>query len=397
MLLSEADDLLLFHGHSDRGPGWYTPGGGVERDPLTGRLSTLGTFPTKADADRALALALADQTRGAWVDPSRGRLLLGEYARTWLTDRVDLRPRTRELYEGLIRLHIVPALGNVELGKITPSAVRRWHSGLSRADKPGASTVAKAYRLLHTILATATADELIVKNPCVIVGAGVERAAERDVITVPEVWRLADAVEPRYRALVLTAAFTGLRRGELFGLTRRRVDLLHKTVSIAEQRQQLRDGTLIVGPPKTDAGRRVISLPDPLIPELEAHLAAFGQPGPEGLVFSGDKGGPLREHVWQKKFDRARRAVALPELHFHDLRHLANTLTAASGASTREFMHRMGHASPAAALRYQHATRDRDEAIAAALGDLVARPAEVIQLGDDQDEHGSSGRRRRSS
>jgi integrase len=116
-------------------------------------------------------------------------------------------------------------------------------------------------------------------------------------------------------------------------------------------------------------------LSEPIIPELQAHLAAFGQPGVHGLVFTGDKGGPLRDHVWQAKWARARRAVGRPDLHFHDLR-LANSLTAASGASTRELMHRMGHASPDAALQYQHATRDRDVAIAAALAELItAEPA----------------------
>lgn len=356
------------------------------RDPLTGRMATLGTFSTKADADRALALATADQTRGGWIDPARGRVSLSAYAKAWLADRPDLRPRTAELYEGLLKLHIYPALGEVELSKLTPSVIRRWHAGLLKAEKPGPSTVAKSYRLLHTILSTAVADELIVKNPCVIEGAGVERAPEREVIPVAKVWELAAAVEPRYRALVLMAAFTGLRRGELFGLTRRRVDLLHKTVTVAEQRQQLRDGTLLTGPPKTDAGQRMLAMPEPLIKELQQHLSAYAQPGPDGLLFTGDKGGPLRDHVWQKKFSKARTLVGLPKLHFHDLRHVANTLTAASGASTRELMHRMGHASPAAALRYQHATRDRDAVIAAALGELIAPPATVTEL-----------RRRRSS
>ena len=340
----------------------------------------LGTFGTKADADRALTLAMADQTRGAWVDPARGRLLVGDYATAWLADRPELRPRTRELYEGLLRLHIVPALGHVELRKLTPSTVRRWHSGLLKAGRPGPPTVAKAYRLLHTILATATADELIVKNPCVIKGAGVERTPEREVVTVAQVWELADAVEERYRALVLMAAFTGLRRGELFGLTRRRIDLLHAKVTVTEQRQQMKDGTVVIGPPKTDTGRRTLSLPGPLIPELEAHMAAYAQPGADGVVFTGDKGGPLRDHVWQAKWSLARRSLGLPNLHFHDLRHVANTLTAASGASTRELMHRMGHVSPAAALRYQRATRDRDAAIAVALGDLIApTPATVTR------------------
>ncbi len=82
--------------------------------------------------------------------------------------------------------------------------------------------------------------------------------------------------------------------------------------------------------------------------------------------------------MWQAKWAKARAALGLADLHFHDLRHVANTLTAASGASTRELMHRMGHVSSEAALRYQHATRDRDVAIAAALGELIARPAATV-------------------
>jgi integrase len=348
------------------------------RDPLSGRMVALGTFGTKADADRAVTLALADQSRAAWVDPVRGRQHLADYALTWLSERPQLRPRTRELYEGLLRLHVLPVLGGIELAKITPSAVRRWYAGLLRAGHPGPSTVAKSYRLLHAVLATGAADELIVKNPCVITGAGIERAAERKVITVAQVWELADVVDARYRALVLTSAFTGLRRGELFGLTRRRVDLLHRTITVAEQRQQLRDGTLVTGPPKTAAGVRTVALPGPLVPELEAHLATYCAGDAGALLFTGEKGGPLRDHVWQAKWVKAPRALDLPGLHFHDLRHVANTLTAASGASTRELMHRMGHASAAAALRYQHATRDRDAAIAAALGELIARPAATV-------------------
>ena len=111
-----------------------------------------------------------------------------------------------------------------------------------------------------------------------------------------------------------------------------RLDLLHKTVTVAEQRQQLRDGTLVSGPPKTDAGRRTLSLPGPIIPELERHLAMYGQPGIDGLVFTGDKGGPAPRSRLADEVDGARPAVGLPDLHFHDLRHVANTLTAASAA-----------------------------------------------------------------
>ena len=351
------------------------------RDPVTNRMISLGVFSTKADADRALALAAADQTRGAWIDPARGKTTLAEYADTWLRNHPTLRPRTQRLYSDLLRLHILPTIGATELGRLTPASVRAWHSALRAGERPGASTVAKAYRLLHTVLAGAVADERIVRNPCTIRGASTERAGERPVASVAQVYALADAVEPRFRALVLMAAFTGLRRGELLALTRERIDLLHQTVAVVEQRHDLPDGSLLLAPPKTEAGRRVIALPPPLADELERHLSEYVRAEPGALVFTGEKGGPLRVHVWQKHWDLARRAVGLQHLHFHDLRHVANTLAAASGATTKELMYRMGHASPAAALRYQHATRDRDAVIAVALGELMAgQPATVTPL-----------------
>lgn len=349
------------------------------RDPLTNGLVSLGTFPTRGEANRVLSLAVADQSRGAWVDPTRGRELLRTYAAAWIEDHPGLRPRTRRLYQDLLRLHILPVLGHIDLGKLTPRLVRAWYAGLASGNGPGASTAAKAYRLLHTIMATATADELVSKNPCLLAHAGRERPAERPVISVVQVYELANAVEPRFRLLVLLAAFTGLRRGELFGLTRARIDLLHSRISVFEQRQQLADGSIVISEPKTDAGRRTISLPPPLIPELKLHLDEFAGAGPNGFVFLGVKGGPLREHVWQKKWDQARRSVGLADLHFHDLRHVANTMAAGTGASLRDLMYRMGHASPAAALRYQHATEERDTAIAQALGEFISSSPEVQQ------------------
>lgn len=84
-------------------------------------------------------------------------------------------------------------------------------------------------------------------------------------------------------------------------------------------------------------------------------------------------------YVVQKHRASARLVIGRPELHLHDLRHTGNTWAAATGASTRELMVRMGHATPDAALRYQHATQERDRAIAAALAEL-ARPAPVVEI-----------------
>ena len=94
--------------------------------------------------------------------------------------------------------------------------------------------------------------------------------------------------------MVLLATFTGLRLGELRALRRGRIDLLHRRLVVVEQLQQLKDGTPVVGPPKSDAGRRTVAIPDAIIPDLERHLARVGAPGPDGLVFTGTMGQPVR-------------------------------------------------------------------------------------------------------
>lgn len=333
------------------------------------------TFRTKRDAEAFLAGVRTDLERGAWVDPDAGRITLADYAWRWLDQRADLGPRTQELYESELRLHILPPLGQIELAALTTGRVRAWHAEMLKADRPGRTTVAKCYRLLRTILSTAVEDELIVKNPCVLKGAGVERPPERPIATIEQVYALAEVIEPRYRALVLLATFTGLRLGELQALTRRRLDLLHGRVEVVEQMLHLANGTLLVAPPKSDAGRRSVAIPAVIVSDLEAHLAEWAAPGKDGLVFCGYQGQPLRRGTFYTAWRRATKAVGVEGLRLHDLRHTGNTLAAATGASTKELMARMGHASSRAALIYQHATKDRDAAIAAALSDLVEKAA----------------------
>ena len=150
-------------------------------------------------------------------------------------------------------------------------------------------------------------------------------------------------------------------------LKRRHLDLLHGQVRVLEQLQELRDGTIVAGPPKTDAGVRTVAIPKVIIAELEVHLGLWSGDGPEGFVFAGTHGQPFRRGTLYTAWRAATRSVGIEGLRFHDLRHTGNTMAAATGASTKELMVRMGHASPRAALIYQHATRERDKAIAAAL------------------------------
>ncbi|MDQ2728270.1 MAG: site-specific integrase [Actinomycetota bacterium] len=224
-------------------------------------------------------------------------------------------------------------------------------------------------------------DEVIVRNPCQVARAGIERAAERPVASVGDVQALADAIAPRFRLVVLLGAWCGLRRGELLALRRGDIDLDHATVRVERAVQHRQNGTLEFGPPKTDAGRRTVAIPPHLTPEVTAHLERFTGPEADSLVFTGEKGGPVRPHVLQKAWVAAKDTTGLTQLHLHDLRHSGNTWAAATGASTKELMARMGHASAQAAIAYQHATAERDQAIAAALSSLVpaAKPTRAAK------------------
>lgn len=102
----------------------------------------------------------------------------------------------------------------------------------------------------------------------------------------------------------------------------------------------------------------------------------YAQAGGDGYVFTGERGGSLAAHVTHCAWATARDDIGLPEVHFHDLRHLAGTIAASMGAGTKELMYRLGHASQQAALRYQHATAERDRAIADALDSIISAEVE---------------------
>ena len=334
------------------------------------------TFASKTDASRYLAMVEADLHRGAWADPKLGRITLAEWTKRWQATTTNLRPTTRDLYAYLLRRFLLPTFGKGSLSSIDVLAVRSWLASLE-GQGVSASTRAKAYRLLSRILGAAVEAGYLLRNPCTVKGAGQERAPEMRFATVAQVAALAEAIGPRYRALVLVAAYGGLRWGELVGLRVRRVDLLHGRVTVAEQVAEV-NGRFIPGPPKTEAGRRTVTLPAAAAVALAEHLAEFAEPGPDGLVFPAPEGGYLRRSNFNRRSWRpATRVAGVEGLRFHDLRHSAATLALAAGANTRELMERMGHTSPAVALRYRHVMAGRDQAIAAALDELVQAAVEL--------------------
>jgi integrase len=211
----------------------------------------------------------------------------------------------------------------------------------------------------------------IAVNPCGIRGAASDGAREMRIATVDQVAAIAKRVPARYRALVLVAAFGGLRWGELAGLRRKRLDL-ERARSRWPSSSWRSTAPSRVGPPKSAAGRRTVTLPAVVVEVLAEHLARYTAKSPEAFVFLSSQGRHLRRsnfnrRVWQP----ATRAAGVEGLRVHDQRHTAGTLATAAGGSLREVMDRLGHSTTVAAVRYQHVMADRDAAIARELNRLI--------------------------
>jgi integrase len=329
------------------------------RDPAGGQRSKV--FARKSDAQRFLNETETAKARGTWTDPALGRVLFRDWLGEWWATTTNLRPLTRERDESLLRRLALPRFGDAALAAISQRDVRAWVAELS-ARGLAPATVQKAYQLLGKVMGAAVDAGMLAQSPCRRVPLPRVQREEMRFLTSGEVAILAEAIQPRYRALVLVGAYGGLRIGELAGLRRRRVDLLRGTVQVAEIVVEV-GGVLHIGPPKTRASRRTVGLPRFVVEELAAHLAGLGDP--EAFVFTAPGGGPLRLHGFRARVWRpATRAADLDGLRIHDLRHTAVALWIAAGANPKEVSTRAGHASVSFTLdRYGHLYPEADMAL----------------------------------
>jgi len=231
------------------------------------------TYERKRDAEQFLSEVETDMGRGDWFDPQAGRVPLGKYAAVWVDDR-DLSVRTTELYRSLLRNHVDPWIGHLDVADVAPPTIRRWRKQL-RDEGVTHGVMAKAYRFVHAVMSTAVEDGSVRTNPCNVKGAGQYEPDERPVATLDQVFALADAIQPRYRLVVLLATFTSLRFGEIMGLRRGDFVLAERLVKIGRAAIQGDKGTTFDGEPKARSGR-TLSLPPFPVPEVEGSRRSSG-------------------------------------------------------------------------------------------------------------------------
>jgi len=393
------------------------------------------TFARKGDAEQWLNLKEGEIARREWINPERAKVKLKDYAATWLKQRAGLRPRTVDLYRWLLTKHIMPYLGNVRMGDVDTPMVKDWRVKLLANGVSNIMT-AKSYRLLRTIFMTAVKEDgMLLRNPCQVRGADAENSKERPVLSVEQIYKLADLVcarpigqviksgeeryrlrfkrvegnreehprvfptrksaeaelwrlghvgetamirDDRFRAMVLVAAFASLRWGELIALNRRAVSAAPGVIDVRAAYVELQSGALMLGPPKSKAGIRSVTIPGTVAAELAKHLDTYVGESDDALVFTSPTGRPMRRSGFQRLtgWTYAARAIGMPGLHFHDLRHTGNTMAADTGTSLKNLMARMGHDNEQAALRYQHRSKEADQAIAQGLDRMLQARSE---------------------
>lgn len=341
--------------------------------------------PTRFASQEA-ALAWLDDVarerdRGSWVDPGASHQRFDAFATSWLlTARVA--PTTKELYAGYLDNHLLPTFGLLKLGQINPPRVRAWYSDMEDKNVPTAR--ARSYALLRQILNVAVDDGAIAANPCRIKGGSTTRHPTRVTPDLEQARRIAELMPARWQFLVTLAVMSTARFGELVALRRRDIDVARMSLTITRQwyRGSFRET-------KRPASERVIYLPKTLHPALANHLAAFVGPRPDDLVFATRNGTPPPNNWIDILVKRAATEIGLEGVTFHSFRHLGGTLAAQTGASTKEIMRRMGQSTPRAAMIYQRAADERDEAIADSIAAGAVGGAKVLPLTAHR-----SGRRR---
>lgn len=337
------------------------------RDP-TGRERSR-TFARKPDALAYKAVVEADKVRGQWLDPALGRKTFGEWAELWSRTRIHLRPSTQASTDSLMRCHVLPWFGPVAVVTIQQADVQSFVSSL-QATGLSRSTIRSAYLIVRGVMEVALENGALARNPCRRIKFPENRIAEIRFLTVEELHGLTTAMRDPWKPMVLLGGYCGLRFSEVVGLRARHVDILRRQIQISEAAVEV-NGSIFLGPPKSQASRRTIAAPLFVAESLASHMKEH-VPEPDQWLFRTSSDTPLGRSNWRiREWKPAVERAGLQPLRFHDLRHTHAALLIAQGEHPKVIQSRLGHSSIRVTLdTYGHLFDGLDELAASRLDDL---------------------------
>jgi integrase len=318
------------------------------------------TFTRKVDAERWLTTVEHSKLTGSYLDPAAQKITFAEYVQSWAPAQ-SWRSSTRKTMTSRLNANILPALGARSLSSLRRSDIQGWVAQM--AEKLAPRTVNENFHLLSAVLRSAQHDRLIAVTPCDGVRLPRREGSSREPLTVAQVEALSLEIVPPLRSAVLFAALTGLRQGELFGLTSDRIRWLRRELVVDRQLVDLPAGALQFGPLKTARSLRTVPLADRALEVLSEHLGTY--PPMNGLIFHRE-GRPWRRVTASVAMRRATNLAGLPA-GWHALRHHCASVLIAQGLGVTAVAAVLGH-SPGECLRtYANWWPSENDAIRVAL------------------------------
>jgi integrase len=338
------------------------------RDPITGRYIRLRETVrgTKTEARRRRDELLVQVARGTAVQATRETVAV--FLERWIAHRQSIgkvRPKVAHTYRGYLRREIAPRIGSMQIAAVRPLHVQRVIDE-ALANGLSARSVVQVHRIMHAAFRQAVRWQAIAVNPSDGVTPPKVEQARLRVPSASDVARLLAAVDAEYRTPLALAAGTGLRRGEVLGLTWPAVDFDGRPRIRVAGTLQRADGSLVVLPPKTERSRRVVPLPPSLAEALKRYRAEQNErrliAGPawgDDFVFDRGNGQPLDPDTFSKAFRSAARGIGLDGVRLHDLRHAFASMLVGAGTNARVVGDLLGHATIGFTMSvYVHADED---------------------------------------
>ncbi len=313
---------------------------------------------TRKEVQEKLKIALREQQQGTLVTAPQQKL--EQFLQQWLEDtqKHSIRPRSFERYDEIVRLHIVPVLGRIQLQKLTPQQVQSFYTKkINEGFKAG--TVASFHNVLHKALDTAVRWNLIAKNVCDVVSPPRAEKFEFQPLTVEQVRKLLEVTKGHYmEALFKLALATGMRRGELMGLKWQDVDfnagVLQVRRILTRIPSKMEGKGFIESEPKTKTSRRSVVIASFALEALREHrwrqLNAITKAGllwqQHDYVFCTSIGTHINPTTdMLEPLNELLEKAGLPHIRFHDLRHSAASLLMSQGVHPKVVQELLGHST----------------------------------------------------
>ena len=341
---------------------------------------------TKKEAERVLSEALHQRDTG--IDIAPNKITVGDFLERWLRDYAteQVAASTLQRYQGIVRHHLIPALGRVKLRDLRPAHIQAAYSSFQRRDGRGESlspkTVKEHHAILREALSWAVKWQLLVANPADAVSAPRAQRREMRVLSPERAQRFLEAAsDSPYHTFFYLALQTGARSGELLALRWEDLDLDAATLRIVRTARFTKGQGIVFSQPKTQRSRRPVALSPATVAVLREHrreqLEQRMQVGPgyeeNDLVFADSLGRPIYDSTVRRVFYGVVKAADVGPLRVHDLRHSAATLMLQAGVNVKVISERLGHATVSITLdTYSHVLPDMQREAAAALDDVLA-------------------------